>query len=33
VNPHNKDIRDIPGLAPPVPTRRLLYARTTDHFD
>ncbi|KAL2338886.1 hypothetical protein Fmac_013332 [Flemingia macrophylla] len=32
VNPHNKDIRDIPGLAPPVPTRRLLYARTGDHF-
>ncbi|XP_058722864.1 novel plant SNARE 13-like [Vicia villosa] len=28
VNPHNKDIRDIPGLAPPVPTRRLLYVRT-----
>ncbi|KAJ7955321.1 putative plant snare [Quillaja saponaria] len=25
VNPNNKDIRDIPGLAPPVPTRRLLY--------
>ncbi|KAK7363405.1 hypothetical protein VNO77_05548 [Canavalia gladiata] len=33
VNPHNKDIRDIPGLAPPVPTRRLLYVRTGDHFD
>ncbi|CAI8587427.1 unnamed protein product [Vicia faba] len=28
VNPHNKDIRDIPGLAPPAPTRRLLYVRT-----
>ncbi|OWM67388.1 novel plant SNARE 13 [Punica granatum] len=25
VNPSNKDIRDIPGLAPPAPTRRLLY--------
>ncbi|PIA60758.1 hypothetical protein AQUCO_00300341v1 [Aquilegia coerulea] len=26
VNPNNKDIRDIPGLAPPAPTsRRLLY--------
>ncbi|KAJ1418711.1 Target SNARE coiled-coil-like proteiny domain [Sesbania bispinosa] len=33
VNPHNKDIRDIPGLAPPVPTRRLLYVRTGEHFD
>lgn len=28
VNPNNKDIRDIPGLAPPVPARRLLYLRT-----
>ncbi|CAN1151032.1 Novel plant SNARE 13 [Linum perenne] len=27
VNPGNKDIRDIPGLAPPVPARRLLYIR------
>ncbi|KAK2396186.1 putative plant SNARE [Trifolium repens] len=25
VNPHNKDIRDIPGLAPPAQTSRLLY--------
>ncbi|CAH9134183.1 unnamed protein product [Cuscuta epithymum] len=25
VNPNNKDIRDIPGLAPPVPNRRLLW--------
>ncbi|XP_073314292.1 novel plant SNARE 11-like [Primulina huaijiensis] len=25
VNPHNKDIRDIPGLAPPAPTRKLLW--------
>ncbi|XP_061351476.1 novel plant SNARE 13-like [Gastrolobium bilobum] len=33
VNPHNKDIRDIPGLAPPAPTRRLLYVRTGEHFD
>ncbi|CAH9101366.1 unnamed protein product [Cuscuta epithymum] len=24
VNPHSKDIRDIPGLAPPAPARRLL---------
>ncbi|KAJ8526694.1 hypothetical protein K7X08_029171 [Anisodus acutangulus] len=24
INPHNKDIRDIPGLAPPAPSRRLL---------
>ncbi|XVF62357.1 hypothetical protein PTKIN_Ptkin09bG0001100 [Pterospermum kingtungense] len=27
VNPNNKDIRDIPGLAPPAPSRRLLYLR------
>ncbi|KAB5537310.1 hypothetical protein DKX38_014843 [Salix brachista] len=27
VNPSNKNIRDIPGLAPPAPSRRLLYAR------
>ncbi|XP_019257456.1 PREDICTED: novel plant SNARE 13 [Nicotiana attenuata] len=27
VNPHNKDIRDIPGLAPPAPSRRLLYLK------
>ncbi|KAK7291752.1 hypothetical protein RIF29_07136 [Crotalaria pallida] len=34
VNPHNKDIRDIPGLAPPVPSsRRLLYVRSGQHFD
>lgn len=32
VNPNNKDIRDIPGLAPPAPTRRLLYVRTGEHF-
>ncbi|XP_052170587.1 novel plant SNARE 11 [Diospyros lotus] len=25
VNPHNKDIRDIPGLAPPVQSRKLLW--------
>lgn len=25
VNPHNKDIRDIPGLAPPAMNRRLLW--------
>ncbi|KAK7305369.1 hypothetical protein VNO77_43274 [Canavalia gladiata] len=29
VNPHNKDIRDIPGLVPPVPG----FVRTGDHFD
>ncbi|KAK1390309.1 putative plant SNARE 13 [Heracleum sosnowskyi] len=29
VNPSNKDIRDIPGLAPPAPTaRRLLYLKS-----
>ncbi|CAL5199071.1 unnamed protein product [Lathyrus oleraceus] len=33
VNPNNKDIRDIPGLAPPVPTRRLLYVRTGELYD
>ncbi|CAA0829378.1 Novel plant SNARE 13 [Striga hermonthica] len=27
VNPGNRDIRDIPGLAPPVPSRRLLFVR------
>ncbi|GKU96102.1 hypothetical protein SLEP1_g9378 [Rubroshorea leprosula] len=27
VNPNNKDIKNIPGLAPPVPSRRLLYVR------
>ncbi|XVF28116.1 hypothetical protein REPUB_Repub15cG0001500 [Reevesia pubescens] len=27
VNPSNKDIKDIPGLAPPAPSRRLLYLR------
>ncbi|GER51743.1 novel plant snare [Striga asiatica] len=27
VNPNNRDIRDIPGLAPPVPTRRLLFVK------
>lgn len=25
VNPHNKDIRDIPGLAPPAQNRKLLW--------
>ncbi|XP_057416425.1 novel plant SNARE 12 [Lotus japonicus] len=33
VNPNNKDIKDIPGLAPPAPTRRLLYVRTGEQFD
>lgn len=33
VNPKNKDIRDIPGLAPPAPAaRRLLYVRNAQHF-
>lgn len=33
MNPHNKDIRDIPGLAPPAPAaRRLLYVRSAEHF-
>ncbi|AAD49774.2 F11A17.20 [Arabidopsis thaliana] len=27
VNPNNKDIRDIPGLAPPAQSRKLLYFR------
>ncbi|EEF43183.1 novel plant SNARE 13 [Ricinus communis] len=31
VNPNNKDIRDIPGLAPPAPSRRLLYLRDVEH--
>ncbi|CAK9143879.1 unnamed protein product [Ilex paraguariensis] len=26
VNPHNKDIRDIPGFAPPAPSRKLLWS-------
>ncbi|MED6157837.1 putative plant SNARE 11 [Stylosanthes scabra] len=25
INPHNQEIRDIPGLAPPVMNRRLLW--------
>ncbi|XP_009786962.1 putative plant SNARE 13 [Nicotiana tabacum] len=32
VNPHNKDIRDIPGLAPPAPSRRLLYLKPGQDF-
>lgn len=32
VNPNNKDIRDIPGLAPPAPARRLLYLKDSDHI-
>ncbi|KAM7278069.1 hypothetical protein ACFE04_005203 [Oxalis oulophora] len=33
VHPNNKDIRDIPGLAPPAPpSRRLLSIRTLEHF-
>ena len=26
VNPNNKDIRDIPGLAPPAMTQKLLWS-------
>ncbi|KAL0308061.1 UNVERIFIED_CONTAM: putative plant SNARE 13 [Sesamum angustifolium] len=34
VNPNNKSIRDIPGLAPPAPTRRrLLYVKPDQHFE
>ncbi|KAL0457555.1 UNVERIFIED_CONTAM: putative plant SNARE 13 [Sesamum latifolium] len=34
VNPNNKSIRDIPGLAPPAPTRRrLLYVKPVQHFE
>ncbi|XP_024018054.1 novel plant SNARE 13 [Morus notabilis] len=33
VNPSNKDIKDIPGLAPPAPSRRLLYLRTPEHLE
>ncbi|CAK9328890.1 unnamed protein product [Citrullus colocynthis] len=33
VNPNDKNIRDIPGLAPPAPARRLLYLRTPEHFE
>jgi len=32
VNPNNKNIRDI-GLAPPAPTRRLLYLREAEYFN
>ncbi|XP_051129497.1 novel plant SNARE 13-like [Andrographis paniculata] len=33
VNPNNKSIRDIPGLAPPAPSaRRLLYAQPEGNF-
>ncbi|KAF8394736.1 hypothetical protein HHK36_020953 [Tetracentron sinense] len=33
VNPNNKNIRDIPGLAPPAPTRRLLSMNPTGYFE
>lgn len=34
VNPGNKSIRDIPGLAPPAPAaRKLLYLNGVDHFE
>ncbi|RYR31567.1 hypothetical protein HN51_063275 [Arachis hypogaea] len=33
LNPNNKDITDISGLAPPAQTRRLLYLRSREHFD
>ncbi len=32
VNPNNKNIRDIPGLAPPAPARRLLSLRGSEAF-
>ncbi|XP_044499469.1 novel plant SNARE 13-like [Mangifera indica] len=32
VNPKNKDIRDIPGLAPPAPARRLLSLKSSETF-
>lgn len=32
VHPNNKDIRDIPGLAPPAPTRKLLWDRNEDRW-
>jgi SNARE protein len=32
VNPNNKDIRDIPGLAPPAQSRKLLYLRNQDYM-
>ncbi|XP_057811955.1 novel plant SNARE 13 [Salvia miltiorrhiza] len=34
VNPNNKSIRDIPGLAPPAPTtRRLLHVKPAEFFE
>ncbi|KAL5538435.1 hypothetical protein UlMin_042980 [Ulmus minor] len=33
VNPSNKDIRDIPGLAPPAPSRKLLSLRTMEYLE
>lgn len=32
VHPNNKDIRDIPGLAPPAPTRKLLWDLNEDRW-
>ncbi|XP_056844305.1 novel plant SNARE 13 [Raphanus sativus] len=32
VHPNNKDIRDIPGLAPPAPSRKLLYLRNPEYM-
>ncbi|KAF2558823.1 hypothetical protein F2Q68_00017490 [Brassica cretica] len=32
VNPNNKDIRDIPGLAPPAESRKLLYLRNPEYM-
>ncbi|CAN7048273.1 unnamed protein product [Brassica oleracea var. botrytis] len=32
VNPNNKDIRDIPGLAPPAQSRKLLYLRNPEYM-
>ncbi|KAG2315819.1 hypothetical protein Bca52824_018941 [Brassica carinata] len=32
VHPNNKDIRDIPGLAPPAQSRKLLYLRNQEYM-
>eukprot|EP01018_Ginkgo_biloba_P020757 Gb_07270 [translate_table: standard] len=32
VNPHNKNIRDIPGLAPPAASRKLLWSSNYERF-
>ncbi|RVW55955.1 putative plant SNARE 13 [Vitis vinifera] len=33
VNPNNKSIKDVPGLAPPAPSRRLLYLKASDYLE